>query len=262
MYVFRELWHAIYLCQTDVCAEDSCFNEAAVHEIDEAVAFYTGSLEGTDGSGTGVLTYGLAEKRCAQFGTCASSSNAQANIDAFEVFNMLSTNIVDEDCDSAQTNTDRLIQIASIPLFQGILKYAYATGEMKEEGDAAEAEGATFAFLALPMIHACSADDAATIYENLKTGQKNTASFAAVKAALENNYECLGITAADIGEYNEGESSDEAAESSGSTGSGSSSSNNNGPSAGSIATGAASSATRFVQASALGVAMAVAALFL
>ena len=238
MYVFRELWHAIDLCEKHVCEEESCVNEPAVHEVDEAVAFWTGTLEGIDGSGSGVLAYGLAEKRCPQFTTCgingdSEEGNAKANIDAFAVFNDLSQSIVDNRCEDAQANTDRLIQLAAIPLIQGALTYAHETGEEMDTTDKAEAEGATFAFLVLPIVHACSPDDAATIYDRLKTGQENNADYAAVKLAFENNYECMGITAADIGVFNKAASEDESAgteSSSTATETGSSSSGNTGAS--------------------------------
>ena len=37
MYVIRELEHAIFLCQTGSCDENSCLGKAPVHEVDEAV---------------------------------------------------------------------------------------------------------------------------------------------------------------------------------------------------------------------------------
>ena len=36
---------------------------AQVHALDEGVAFYTGALEGEDGSGSGKLMYALSDKR-------------------------------------------------------------------------------------------------------------------------------------------------------------------------------------------------------
>jgi hypothetical protein len=213
MYVFRELWHAIYLCNTHDCHEADCFNEPAVHEVDEAVAFWTGSLEGTDGSGPGVLTYHLADKRCAQFSTCGENGDStegtsKVNIDAFAEFNVASENTVANQCDDLLANTNRLIQLATVPLVQGAINYAHVTGVKQDTDDAVEAEGATFAFLVLPIVHACSPDDAAVIYQNLQTGQKNSASYDAVKQAFENNYECMGITAAEVGVVNDLPSAD------------------------------------------------------
>ena len=47
---------------------------AAVSAPNEAVAFYTGALEGTDGSGN-LLHSTLADKRCVNFKTCGREGN-------------------------------------------------------------------------------------------------------------------------------------------------------------------------------------------
>merc|ERR1712066_19915 len=53
--------------------------------------------------------------------------------------------------------------------------------------------------MGLPIVHGCSATDAATIYENMKIGSTATGYWASVKAAFENNYACMGITCAEVG---------------------------------------------------------------
>jgi len=79
MYVIREFEDAIDDCThcESECNEFSV-NSGSVHAWDEGVAFYTGSLEGSaDGGGDGgKLVYRLAEKRCANFGTCGVSGDA------------------------------------------------------------------------------------------------------------------------------------------------------------------------------------------
>ena len=74
MYVIREFEDAIDDCTscTSDCNEHST-NSGSVHAWDEGVAFYTGSLEGTvqGGNSAGKMVYRHAEKRCANFGTCA-----------------------------------------------------------------------------------------------------------------------------------------------------------------------------------------------
>ena len=70
----------------------------SVHAWDEAVAFYTGSAEGTakGGSGAGYLYFALAQKRCKNFGTCTADDAvdndkdkgyAQVNSDVMALFN-------------------------------------------------------------------------------------------------------------------------------------------------------------------------------
>ena len=74
MYAVREFEDAIDDCTTCTadCNEHST-NSGSVHAWDEGVAFYTGAREGTaqGGDSAGVMVYRLAEKRCANFGTCA-----------------------------------------------------------------------------------------------------------------------------------------------------------------------------------------------
>jgi hypothetical protein len=61
------------------------------HKWDEAVAFYTGSLQGADGQGPGQLMYALAKKRATDFGTETETYHvgapANANIHIFNSFN-------------------------------------------------------------------------------------------------------------------------------------------------------------------------------
>ena len=74
MYAIREFEDAIDDCVSCSanCNTFSANDGGPVHAWDEGVAFYTGSLEGTAQGGTsaGVMVYRLAEKRCANFGTC------------------------------------------------------------------------------------------------------------------------------------------------------------------------------------------------
>ena len=95
-------------------------------------------------------------------------------------------------------------QIMTIPLIQGTLRYAYKN-EMYTTSSTDtvkyNAEGAVFAMAVLPYLHACSAADAQTVYDNMKFGVGTSTNKAAVKAAFEANYACLGITCADVGAY-------------------------------------------------------------
>merc|ERR1712072_1619805 len=76
-YVIWEMQDAINDCKAGKLSA----NADSVHAWDEAVAFYTGSLEGktqggdvglTGGYGEGELQFTVAEKRCKNFGTCTA----------------------------------------------------------------------------------------------------------------------------------------------------------------------------------------------
>jgi hypothetical protein len=202
MYVIREMEDALDDCK-DVCEIENC-NDDPVHAWDEAVAFYTGSLELTDGSGSGVLLHALADKRCANFKTCGdlaseTSGTSHANLEIFRQFKDGQRKLVQGQCSAARANKERIEQLMAIPLIQGTIQYAYITDTEVDAGEKAEAEGAVFAAAVLPLVNFCDEDDADIIYRNMKTGQNGSANFKKVKHAFERNYDCLGIRCADIG---------------------------------------------------------------
>eukprot|EP00415_Alexandrium_ostenfeldii_P000023 UN0023 len=90
-----------------------------------------------------------------------------------------------------------MVAIMAVPLIQGTLRYAYKVG-VENAGDKAKGEGAVFAASIVPRVYTCSTADAQTIMDNMKVGASST-SFAAVKAAFENNYACMGITCEEVG---------------------------------------------------------------
>lgn len=203
MYTIRELEDAIYDCELG-CDREEC-NDDAVHALDEAVAFYAGSLEGAAGSsGEGVFPYALADKRAANFKTAGinggeAEGKAKVNFDIFKQFSAMQDKLKKKDCTGARAHKERISQLIFVPLIQGTLRYAFITSTDPTSGTKAEAEGATFAAGVLPVVAACSPDDADTIYENMKVGQGGNADFAAVKAAFESNYACMGIGCSDVG---------------------------------------------------------------
>jgi hypothetical protein len=201
MYVIRELEDSIDDCDKG-CSTADC-NDDAVHALDEAVAFYSGELTGDS---IGNLMYALAEKRCINFNTCgkdgdSSAGKAKVNYEIFADFERMQTALREKECGMARTIKESIARQMFVPIIQGTIRYAYITGVQPDATQKAEAEGAAFAAAVLPMVHSCNEKDAQTIYDNMKTGQGNTADFNAVKQAFERNYDCLGITCKDVGGY-------------------------------------------------------------
>merc|ERR1719327_63421 len=197
MYVIREMEDAMQDCKSG-CLK--C-NDDPVHAWDEGVAFYSGSLEGHDGSGSGKLLYALADKRCANFGTCkAGTKNSKVNIAIIEQFKLGKTKLDEGKCVDLRPITDRIVELMTIPLVQGSLRYAYKVGTLNE-GDKARAEGAAFSAAILPRVAACNVDAAKLISENMDidTSTPMKSKYAGVKQAFESTYPCLGITCADVG---------------------------------------------------------------
>merc|ERR1711937_1086562 len=199
MYVIREFEDAIDDCKAG-CID--C-NDDPVHAWDEGVAFYTGSLEGTDGSGSGKMIYALADKRCANYGTCTGSTHSSyVNEALFVEFTKGKVALQQGKCSEVAPIKKLIVELMSIPLVQGSLRYAYKVANL-QGGSKEFAEGAAFSAAILPRVHACDSAAAKVISDNMNMeiaeSARMSAGFAAVKTAFESTYECLGITCASIG---------------------------------------------------------------
>lgn len=208
MYVIREMEDAI----DDCLAGDQLRNDGSVHAWDEAVAFYSGSLETGGGTGDGYLIDQLADKRCENFKTCgekgdATSGRSKVNIEIFKLFNQGKNEILGRDCEAARETKAEIVQLMTVPLIQGTLRYAYITGSdsftIGRDTSAqakALAEGATFAAAVVPFVAFCDEEDGDYIYSQMTTmGQGGYPDFDEVKDAFERRYKCLGITCKDVG---------------------------------------------------------------
>merc|ERR1719160_2015507 len=217
-----EKWWNVYKNYWD---DDNYDNEASTvagdspHAWDEGWAFYAGSLEGTDGAGSGVMIHNLAESRCADFGTCANgrSGAATANEKHLAKARTGRDKILIRDCYTVTQEFDAIVDQMTVPLIQGMLKYAYKSdpkntlGSCETAGDNCDkawAEGWAFAAAVLPRLHYCSSDKndvAKLVKDNLDVaitpGDQMKDGFAKLKTTVESIYDCLGVTCADIGEF-------------------------------------------------------------
>jgi hypothetical protein len=200
MYVIREFEDAIDDCKAG-CID--C-NDDPVHAWDEGVAFWTGSLEGTDGSGSGKMIYALADKRCKNFGTCtAAGGGSQVNEELFKLFTKGKVALQQGKCDDAKPLKKTIVELMSVPLVQGSLRYAYKVAKL-QGGSKEFAEGAAFSAAILPRVHNCDAAAAKTISDTMnmeidKSAWVSADTYPAVKKAFESTYACLGITCAHVG---------------------------------------------------------------
>merc|ERR1711977_506103 len=205
MYVIREFEDAVDDCKAGCI---NC-NDDPVHAWDEGVAFYTGSLEGTDGSGSGKMIHALADKRCKNYGTCLHVSGkgystveggSAVNMQLFKEFTKGRDTLLGGRCDDTKAIKKRIVQLMSIPLVQGSLRYAYKVAKL-EGGSKEKAEGAAFSAAILPLVHECDASAAKIISDNMNIDSASpmAAGYKAVKDAFESTYDCLGITCNDVG---------------------------------------------------------------
>ena len=131
------------------------------------------------------------------------------NVALFELFDHGRDWLQQGRCSSVRPLVDQIVSLMTVPLVQGALRYAYknskAGADMATPKNAAE--GATFSAAVLPLVHHCNTASAAVVSDNLKFGlfpdgvtdTGRYSDFAAVKAAFEDVYACLGITCAQVG---------------------------------------------------------------
>lgn len=170
---------------------------------DEAVAFYTGSKEAVPGS-SGILLYGLADERCTQFKTCGtkgreSSGTSYVNVEIHRRFVDGQRQLRAGQCPLARINKERIVKLMTVPLIQSTLRSAHVINFNEKYEEKNGAEATISALSVLPIVHECSPEDAKIIYDNMKAGQSAFADFVAVKEAFQRNYECMGVTCAEVG---------------------------------------------------------------
>jgi hypothetical protein len=137
MYVIRKFEDAIDDCSTCTSECNSfSLNSGSVHAWDEGVAFYSGSLEGTDAGGNiaGKMVYRLAEKRCANFCTCGldgtqTSGTSQVNHALFPLFAEGARLLERGECTAVRPVVDSIVSLMTVPLVQGSLRYACAAAQ-------------------------------------------------------------------------------------------------------------------------------------
>ncbi|KAH8046027.1 hypothetical protein JL720_16503 [Aureococcus anophagefferens] len=224
IYSTHELYSALGKCEAgDV-------DEAAPHAWDEGWAFYAGSTTGADGDERGALGYGLGERRCANFGTCADDglpawrsedegAAANANAKLLRLYEAGLKDIQDADrCGDARAYVDDIVAQMTVPLVQGTP--ATRTGRRprapRRPWQRRQGLGRVprLRLRPTPRVHACDASagaalaaalEAPDVIDEATAGDLVPGGFAAVKAALESTYACLGITCADIGARPDGD---------------------------------------------------------
>jgi hypothetical protein len=207
MQVLDELENAMDTCSS--CSTPQC---RSINSLYKAVAYYTGSSEQTslfqaDSPLQDVLTtgrseyslYGLADLICSNFATCGSSGTSNVNFDMFSAFSAMKIGLINN-CSDARAQKEIVAKKIFIPLIQFVLVTIKSipnrvTNELPNEEFLV---GFTMAIGVLPMVHFCKSSSANTILQYY-VGQGVRPSVSIARAAMEENYECLGITNADVG---------------------------------------------------------------
>lgn len=226
-YVIWEMQDAINDCNTG----DIDLNDNSVHAWDEAVAFYTGSLEGvSQGGNNGLdscedgdceLQFMLADKRCMNFGTCTADYDmnnfagySKVNYDIFSLFTKGRDQILGAVHTAECPDTDDLMDEIStrmlIPFIQGVQRYLYKTGVRETPSSKEAGELFAFASAVLPFIHQVNSSTAEMLF-NRAWNLDYTANWTDIKYAIEDTYPLLGvgagvgvITCVEVGELTDG----------------------------------------------------------
>jgi hypothetical protein len=205
MYVVRMMEHALDQCALD-CGQ-RC-DDTPVRAWDQAVAFYTGSLEGETGIGEGILLFDLADRMCVLFRTCGDDATldvgtSYVNNKVIQEFTKGQGNIMKRECDSARASKERIVQLMTIPLIQSTLGMAYMREfyprTTEDEVASDEVRGAVFAATVLPIVDHCNQRDATNIYNNMQGKEEAAVDFTAVKTAFEHSYSCMSIKCNEVG---------------------------------------------------------------
>lgn len=203
-FVIRDMEEAFNMCQTDCDSKSRC-SDISLHNLDTAVAFYTGSMVYSKGGDKGKLLYSLADNMCAKFKTCGKTGDsfhgtASVNKEIFDEFQKSQKAILDVKCPAVRQAKESIARKVGVPLIQATLEAAFKRDQsmVNDSSEETEVIGATFSATIEPLVAACNQADSQIIHENLRTGAENT-SFLEVKRVLEKNYKCMGVTCEMIG---------------------------------------------------------------
>ena len=183
-------------------------DDASVHAWDEAVAFYTGSLEGAaqyGDSSNGNLLHALADKRCQNFRTCTADYDndpqvgySVINHDVFEMFTVgkdqikgAYTSTAADKCDIVTPTMNRISSAILNMFVQGTQRYLWKTRQTQSAKQAGEFT--IFASAILPFVHQVDSACAEKLYNRAWRLDYTTDSWEDIKMCLENTYPNLGV---------------------------------------------------------------------
>lgn len=199
MYVIHEMEDAICDCFKGNLED----NDGGAKAWDEAWAFYAGSAVGASGKGSGYLLYTLAQKRCANFGTCTCKGEADVNCCIRRLFAKGKKPLLAGNCKQVITVKNDIVKKMLIPLIQGLLRYVVlANGANNADPKVkSHAEGWAFLKAVLPWIKLCNKQSAAILIKNFRPSANPPMrdSVKKVSDAVYKVLKCLGITCKDIG---------------------------------------------------------------
>ncbi len=173
-------------------------NTIPISFLDKAVALYTGS-ETRDDDNYGFFLYTLTQTEGYKFGTCKKDEMSPVNKKIFDKFGSVKSNLLQNECTSLQTNVRDIKELMTVILVQGVTRSIYELDIHDDFQETTQAMGAAFAAALVPLLHSCSKGYALIVHKDLSPGKSTKGSYEVVKNAIEQNYDCLGISCEDVG---------------------------------------------------------------
>ena len=164
MAVLQKLYQASQACESD--------KSQSQQSLDQAVAYYVGSIEGSSDGGLdgGQLLYATSKALCGNFSKCVDEANSEVNQKLFTIFSDMSSSIQLGACADFQTTLqDSVEPLLPVPLIQGSLHYAVQNAKLSQGADDASLGSADpFALSLIPFVNSASPDLGAKLLTNLE----------------------------------------------------------------------------------------------
>jgi len=163
MAVLQKLYQAAQSCESD--------KGQSQQSLDQAVAYYVGSMEGSAAGGLagGQLLYATSKSLCDDFSKCVEGANSEVNQKLIAAFSAMIVSIQLSACAEVQTALSDIETLLPVPLIQGSLHYADVNSKLSQgAADASLGTADPFASSMAPFIANVNSDDAAKLLANLQ----------------------------------------------------------------------------------------------
>lgn len=164
MAVNEKLYEASKLCDSNKAQSQQ--------SLDQAVAFYVGSMEGTASGGLdgGQLLYAESKKLCNDFSKCIEGQGSELNQKLIQYFSEMSVSIQLGACPDVLTTLQTKVEpLIPITLIQGSLHFAAVNSALEQgAGNASLGSSDPFATSIVPFVNNVNADQGTKLLRNLQ----------------------------------------------------------------------------------------------
>jgi hypothetical protein len=199
MAVLEKMYLAVSKCDNDDLT-------GAAEDWDESVALLVGSMEGTIAGGLaggdGYMMYAEANEQCLIFDTCEPSGEAKSNEELMSVVSSLKDSLTNSQCDNVKRRlSDAIFPSMTIPLVQGVLRYAGSSQGISPADDLDETGSANIMALSVtPLVDRVNETSALLVDTSFAFGPTQVPQgTASIYAAFSYALRGMGINCEDIG---------------------------------------------------------------